>query len=111
MEKYRATLCQIGIFKSNSNSHRRTIQKVTGHFGILSLRKDNVNVSKEGDIQGNYSKLVRLKGNATSSTATSLLKFQFQTGAIKRWVMMTNPSMSSRFNSKLVRLEVWAAAS
>ena len=83
MEKYRATLCQIGTFKSNSNSHRRTIQKVTGHFGILSLRKDNVNVSKEGDIQGNYSKLVRLKGNATSSTATSLLKFQFQTGAIK----------------------------
>ena len=62
MEKYRATLCQIGTFKSNSNSHRRTIQKVTGHFGILSLRKDNVNVSKEGDIQGNYSKLMRLKG-------------------------------------------------
>ena len=63
MEKYRATLCQIGIFKSNSNSHRRTIQKVTGHFGILSLRKDNVNVSKEGDIQDSIpdSRLVRLE--------------------------------------------------
>ncbi len=42
-------------------AHIGTIQKVTGNFGILSLRKGNVDVSKEGDIQGINSKLVQLE--------------------------------------------------
>ena len=64
-------------------AHLRAIQIVTSHFGILSFRKGNVNVSKEGDIQGFNSKLVRLKVLIMHQHQQRPKMFQFQTGSIK----------------------------
>ena len=56
------------------------------------------------------SKLVRLKECDTGCARVACVKFQFQTGAIKRWLVgyFRYPQGRS-FNSKLVRLKVGSA--
>ena len=52
------------------------------------------------------SKLVRLKGQPRRLGKTMSVRFQFQTGAIKRWLLdKAIASEMKRFNSKLVRLK------
>ena len=51
------------------------------------------------------SKLVRLKAEAPPAAGQVFIKFQFQTGAIKRYTVHLQAMPQSRFNSKLVRLK------
>ena len=57
------------------------------------------------DRHGFNSKLVRLKVEYLAETAAPTSRFQFQTGAIKRFSSTRCPPVRAGFNSKLVRLK------